>query len=292
MSTTYDATVEQFKRAVQEEWTDEQTVQAWRHWHPKIVHQLEEMTTALLDAAQLSPGMRVLDLASGTGDPALAVATAVGPDGLVTATDLSPGMLATAEANAHAAGLTNLTFQVADAEDLPFSDAQFDVVLSRIGSMYFVDIQRALAEVRRVLKPGGRVAFSAWGPLEQSPYAATMLTPFLTRVDVSPPPPGTPQPMRFAQPGSLATELESAGFAGVSEEARIIMSRWPGPAAELWQHFYDIAVPFRPVFDGLPPAERAAAVAEVIAGFSQCDDGTQVTIPTAIVIAAASRPVE
>jgi SAM-dependent methyltransferase len=292
MSTTLTTTVEQFRRAVHEEWTDEQTVQAWRHWHPKIVHQLEEMTTALLDSAQLSPGMRVLDLASGTGDPALAVATVVWPDGLVTATDLSPGMLITAEANAHEAGLTNLTFQVADAEDLPFSDTQFDVVLSRIGAMYFVDIQRALSEVRRVLKPGGRVALSAWGPLEKNPYAATMLTPFLTRVDVPPPPPGAPQPMRFAQPGSLATELESAGFSQVSEEALVIMSRWPGPPAEFWQHFYDIAVPFRPVFDGLPPTERAAAVAEVIAGFSQYDDGTHVTIPTAIVIAVASRPAE
>ena len=290
MSTTPDATAEQFKRMVHDEWTDTETVDAWRRWHPKILHQLEEMTAALLDAAQLAPGMQVLDLASGTGDPALAVATSVGPEGHVTATDLSPGMLATAEANARDAGLSNLTFHVADAEDLPFPDAHFDVVLSRIGAMYFVDIQRALAEIRRVLKPGGRVALSAWGPFDQSPYAATLLGPFLARVDVPPPPPGAPQPMRFAEAGSLASELAQAGFMHVTEESHTITSRWPGPPEELWQHFYEIAVPFRPVFDGLPPTEQAAAVDEVIAGFSQYDDGKHVNIAAAIVIAAATRP--
>lgn len=283
---------DQYKQLVHDEWTDEQTVDAWRRWHPKILLQLEEMTDALLDAAALAPGMRVLDLASGTGDPALAVAHAIGPDGHITVTDLSPGMLATAEANMREAGFANASFQVADAEDLPFADSEFDVVLSRIGSMYFVDIQRALKEICRVLKPGGRVALSAWGPFERSPYIITMLTPFLTRVDVPPPPPGAPQPMRFAEPGSLASELEKAGFATVSEDARIITSRWPGPPEEFWQHFYDIAVPFRPVFDGLETEQRDAAIAEVIAGFSQYYDGERVNVPGAIVIASGCRAME
>jgi SAM-dependent methyltransferase len=290
MSTTHESLTRQFKSAVREEWTDAETVAAWRKWHPRILAQLTEMTDAIIQAARLEPGMQVLDLASGTGDPALTLARHVAPGGAITATDLSDGMLDTARANARDEGLNNIVFQQADAEDLPFSSERFDLVTSRIGAMYFVDIQRALGEIRRVLKPNGRVVLTAWGPLDKNVYASTILTPFLNRVDVPPPPPGAPQPLRFAQAGSLSAELHAAGFDEVTEESRVIASRWPGPPEEFWQHFYDIAVPFRPVFDGLPPEERERAIGEVLAGFRAHYDGEHVTMPTAIVIATATRP--
>jgi ubiquinone/menaquinone biosynthesis C-methylase UbiE len=289
MSTQVESVADQFRALVREEWTDAQTVDAWRRWHPKILAQLEEMTEAIVQAARLGPGMQVLDLACGTGDPALALAPRVVPGGHVTATDLSEGMLETATANARREGLGNISFSQADAEELPFDDARFDVVTSRIGAMYFVNIQRALGEMLRVLRPGGRVVLTAWGPLDQNVYAATLLTPFFKRVEVPSPPAGAPQPLRFAQPGSLSAELRQAGFAQVSEEARVIASRWPGPPEEFWQHFYDIAVPFRPIFDGLPPEERAAAIGEVLDGFRHYYDGERVVMPTAIVIASATR---
>ena len=121
----------------------------------------------IVERAHVAPGMTVLDLASGHGEPAFALAAAVGPTGHVTATDQGPALLAIAEERARGEGLTNMTFRVADAHALPFPDGTFDRVTSRLGVMYFVELERAMQEVRRVLKPGGRVTFMAWGPLDQ-----------------------------------------------------------------------------------------------------------------------------
>jgi SAM-dependent methyltransferase len=207
----------------------------------------------------------------------------------VTATDLSAGMLAVAEEQAAAAGVANLAFRQADAQRLPFADAAFDRVTSRIGAMYFVDIRGALGEIRRVLKPGGRVALAAWGPVERGTYAASLIGPFLRRLAPPPPPPDAPQPLRFAAEGALGGELERAGFGDVEEIHRVIPVPWPGSAEELWQHFYDIAVPFHPLFDGLPPAERAEAIAEVAALLRAYDDGGAVRNTSAIVVASGVR---
>lgn len=101
------------------------------------------MTEAIVEETKLGSGMAVLDLASGTGDPALTLARLVAPRGRVIATDLSQGILDIAEMNARNEGLENIAFQQADAELLPFPDVSFDAVISRIGVMYFVDVQRA-----------------------------------------------------------------------------------------------------------------------------------------------------
>ena len=103
----------------------------------------------------MRPGLRILDLSSGTGQPALDLARAVGPAGHVTATDLSPAMLAIAEANAGAIGATNIAFRQADAEELPFPDASFDYVYSWGVLHHSPDLARSIAELFRVLRPGG-----------------------------------------------------------------------------------------------------------------------------------------
>ena len=277
----------QYRQMVRDEWTDENTVAAWAHWHSKITDQQVNMREALIEHARLEPGMRVLELACGTGDPALEIARRVGPGGHVTATDLSAGMLDACRSNAVAAGLGNMDFAVADAEDLQFAPASFDRVTSRLGVMYFVDVQRALAEIRRVLVPGGIVALQVWGPPDESPYFANAVGPFGQRLTPPPPPPDAPGPLRFAPPGKLAGALGLAGFRDVREERRSMVLPWPGPPEELWQHIYEIAVPLRPLFDGLPADERAAALAESVAGYAKYYDGTTVNVPASIVTVSA-----
>jgi SAM-dependent methyltransferase len=281
--------VDQFKELVRQEWSDPATVAGWRRWFPKMLAQFQAGTELLLEAASLAPGMHVLDLASGSGDPALALAAAVGPTGRVTATDGSTEMLELVEANSHARRLTNIAFRRADAHALPFPDQHFDRVTSKLGVMYFVDCAQSLREVRRVLKPGGTVALLAWGPPDQSPYIQTALGPILARAQLPPPPPEAPQPFRFAQHGALTTELERAGFQQVQEATHVIPLAWPGPPEELWQHLYDIAAPFRPIIDGLAAGERERAVGEVLAGLRRYYDGERTTTPAAVVVASATR---
>ncbi len=137
MSATDPAKIEKFRGRLREEWTEEATVSAWRKWHAKLAAFTRGVTEAILEAAKLHPGMRVLDLASGVGDPSLSIAEAVGPSGHVTATDLGPGMIGLAEELARARKLRNIDFRVADVEALPFPDESFDVVTCRFGVMFF-----------------------------------------------------------------------------------------------------------------------------------------------------------
>ncbi len=258
-----------FEAKVRAEWMDEATAAAWRKWHDPSVHFWAEFTEALLAVAQLSPGQRVLDLAGGTGDPAIAVAERVGPTGQVVTTDLAPQMLDIARDNAVRAGLRNLSFEVVDAHTLPYADASFDRVTCRLGVMFFWDCQRALSEIRRVLKPGGVAAFIVWGPVEQNEYMRTAMAPFKKRQPPPTPPPGAPQPYRFGTPGSLSAELRGAGFSGVNEETHTVRMVWPGPPEELWTRLYEVSAPMRPYFNSFTPEVRAEAVKEAVAGLAQ-----------------------
>ena len=107
-----------------------------------------------------------VDLASGPGEPAVTIARLVGPDGGVVATDLVEEMLAGARRRI-ADGVGNLEAQTADMQDLPFADGSFDRVTCRFGIMFAPEPARAFAEVRRVLRPGGKCAFMVWGPRAQ-----------------------------------------------------------------------------------------------------------------------------
>ncbi len=116
----------------------------------------------LLELVALQPGERVLDVACGTGNLSLPAAQGVGPTGRVVGVDLTPGMLEEAKSKARGLGLSNIDLRVGDAERLDLEDASFDVVLCGLGIMFVPDPQAAATEWLRVLRPGGRVAFSTW----------------------------------------------------------------------------------------------------------------------------------
>ncbi len=291
-STTPDpAKIHMIRENLREEWTGERTVAAWRKWHAQIAAFTRGATDAILEAAQLRPGMRVLDLASGVGDPALSIAAAVGPSGRVTASDMGPGMISLAEELARKKGLPNIEFREANAESLPFADASYDVLTCRFGIMFFPDLGKALRECFRVLKPGARAAFVAWGKKEQPFFAATAGI-LLKHVPVPPPPPDPDAPniTMFGQSNRLRHALEAAGFINVHEEARIVPGTWPGPLEEFWEQFTEVAAPFRPLIEQLTPEKKAAAVAEILAALRKFWNGKELTLPLEIVIGAGSRP--
>ena len=187
-------------------WGNQYRLVAAEKWKAKSAAMGQPVTDALVEYAQPQPGMRVLDLASGTGEPAISLAMRVGAQGHVTALDLSADLLQIATERAQARGLQNFSTQQADAHSLPFPDNSFDLATSRFGVMFFRDPSLAFEELRRVLRPKARACFLAWGSFEQ-PYWQTMMGVVHRHVGGPLLQPGGPDPFRFAEPGSLSEIL-------------------------------------------------------------------------------------
>ncbi|MCR9256903.1 MAG: class I SAM-dependent methyltransferase [Alphaproteobacteria bacterium] len=195
-------------------WTERSA--GWEKWAERRADMAEKMNLPLLELARVGTGHRVLDLASGIGEPGFTAARLVGDAGHVTLTDLTPAMLDGAKRRAEQRGLTNVDFQVADAESLPFPDNHFDRVTCRFGLMFVPDKLKALREALRVLKPGGRIGYMVWGPLEDNTLfrisrqvAEAVFDPEMMafmRV-----------PFSMSAPGSLESLFAEAGFAEIEE---------------------------------------------------------------------------
>jgi ubiquinone/menaquinone biosynthesis C-methylase UbiE len=280
---TSNQPVPNYKEIIRQEWTG--AAPLWQKWNHKFVIQTRAATDLVVRGAEVALGMSVLDLASGTGEPALSLAHVVGPQGRVLATDLVPEMLEHARQNAAAQHLNNLEFRLADAEALPFSDAEFDRVTCRFGIMFFPDIPKAMSEIRRVLKPGGRVCFAVFGSLEENPIFHVSLGPFLKRVKMPPPPPDAPHIFRFADESKLANALSSAGFRDVSTDKHQITFSWPGPPEEAWESTRELAAPFKKLIEALPPDQTEEVIREVLEGITRFQVGDNINLPATVNIA-------
>ena len=269
------------KETIRAEWTG--AAPHWQKWNDKLISQSQAATDLVVRNAQLAGGMHVLDLASGTGEPSLSIAKAVGPQGRVVATDLVPGMLDNVRQNARALGLTNMEFRQADAEQLPFSDQEFDRVTCRFGIMFFPQIDKALANVRRVLKPGGRVSFIVWGSFEDNPLFAATLGPFMKHVPIPPTPPDAPTIFRFADENKLANTLKSAGLHSVETRKHQVPWPWPGPPEEAWEALRELAAPFRKMIDALPAEKRPDVMEEVMSNIRRFQDGGRINLTATLV---------
>jgi len=270
-----------------ETWGSPEVVAARRKWTEAQEATTREATEVLLAAAQLRPGMRVLDLASGTGNPALAIAAAVAPQGQAAATDIVPDLLAYAEERARARGLANFSTQQASADSLPFPDVSFDLVTCRFGVMFFPQLPAALREVRRVLKLGGRAVFVAWGPTSQ-PFFQLTFGLLLQHVDTSFEAEAH-EPFKFGQQGTLSAALKGAGFPDVREESREITLRFPGSVEEFWTYLLESAALVRKLFEGIAPEKRDRVLAQAYTALRPHADGSNVLIPAMIVVASATR---
>ncbi len=270
------------------EWAAVTRLEAFRKWRPQATILARGVTDAIVEAAQVKPAMRVLDLASGAGEPAMALCTAVGSEGHVTATDLEPQLLALAREFALERGVQNIALTPANAESLPFADRKFDRVTCRFGVMYFPNPTRALREAYRVLKPRGRAVFSVWTSPEQPFFASTV---GVLRKHAQAPHGGQnePDPFRFATPGSLSVLLRDAGFRSIQEETQDVSLTWAGTPEQFWQYFQEHTAPFRALIDGLAPEHRSRVTAEVCAALGQYSDGRQIKLPAVILLASGLR---
>ncbi len=158
----------QYKQTTRQQWQD--AAEAWNRWGPTLGRWLGPATELMLDLARIGRGAHVLDVAAGAGEQTLAIARRVGPEGRVLATDIAPRILELAAAEAARAGLGQVETRVMDGEALELPDDTFDAVVSRVGLIYFPDRARALAGMRRVLVPGGRVAAIVYSTAERNAH--------------------------------------------------------------------------------------------------------------------------
>ncbi len=242
-----------YKETTRAQW--QAAAEAWDHWTPTVQAWLGPATGLMLDLAAIVPGSRVLDVAAGAGEPAISAAKRVGPAGSVLATDIAPDILAYARRAAAAQGVTNLQTRAMDGENLDLPDASFDAVLSRVGLIYFPHQQRALAEVRRVLVPGGRIAAMVYSTAENNRFFSIPVGIIRRRAQLPPPLPGQPGPFSLGGDGALEAAYRRAGFRDI--EVRVVSAPLRMASAEECVRFQRESFgALHQMMAGLPDQER------------------------------------
>ena len=195
-------------------------LEAWEAMAPgweRRADEIDEVAAPILEwlIGALAPqqGDVVLELAAGPGSAGLAAAPLVGEGGRVLSTDFSPAMVEVARRRSEAVGVTNVEHRVMDAERIELEDGSVDGVLCRFGYMLMPDPAAALAETRRVLRRGGRLALAVWRGAEQNPWVSIAGRLLVERGLFPPPEPGAPGMFSLGDDERLRGLLEGAGFA-------------------------------------------------------------------------------
>jgi ubiquinone/menaquinone biosynthesis C-methylase UbiE len=243
----------------------------------------------MLELARIGPGSRVLDIAGGSGEPALTAATRIGPTGYVLSTDISANQVRLALENAQAQGLDAARFEarVMDGERLDLPDASFDAALSRLGLIYFPDRNRALVEDRRVLKPDGQVVLAGFTTPQANPFFSIPISIIRRRAQLLPPPPGSPGPFSLGSQELMEDVFHRAGF----RDAQIRVIHAPlrlADAAECVRFEQESYGALQEMLVGLSEAEREATWQEVQHALTQVEGPDGFESPCELLVGAAA----
>ncbi len=243
----------------------------------------------MIDAVDPQPGQRVLELAAGLGETGFLAAEMVAPVGGLITSDQADAMLDGARRRANELGLTNVEFQVFNAEWIDLPVASVDAVLCRWGYMLMADPSAALAETRRVLRPEGRVALAVWDALEHNPWALHPAAELLERGLTQPPPAGAPGPFALGEEQRVRELLERAGFQEVWVE-RLDLAHRVASFDEFWETTLDMSRVFHDAVLARPDAEIAdihASLASRLAPFTVADGSLEIPMRTLVAVGTA-----
>ena len=272
-------------------------LEVWResatYWtkHSDTIHKMfVPLTRALIERAGIHEGQNILDIAGGAGEPSLTIAETVGPAGTVTCTDGVAEMVEAARAEGQRRGITNVQFRQCSADSLPFTGNSFDVVVSRLGVMFFPDPVAAVREVLRVLKPGGRLAFAVWGKSEVNPFCYLVTRVMEQHVKSPAADPDAPNAFRFAEPGKLASVLTEAGAIDVEEGMVTFDIEAPISARQFWTIRSQTSDTLREKLAKLSAEEQAQVAVEIEHAVEEFFPANQMKFPAQFVIATANKP--
>jgi SAM-dependent methyltransferase len=261
---------------------------AWVKYRERLFADLRSVSDRLIEQVDPQPGETVLELAAGPGETGFLAAARLGPTGRLISSDFAPEMVASARHGAEERGLDNVECRVLDAERIDLPDGSVDGVLSRFGLMLVSGQERAVAEVRRVLRPGGRFAYATWGPPDRNPWIFQIVVALLQN-GIAPPgdafAPGglfslsTPETNR-----ALAT---GGGFPDVSVEELTGVMHFVS-VDEYWSHVTEVAGPVASLVGSLAAGQIDAIRATLDPSLAAYERDGALELPwTAIVTRAA-----
>ena len=257
----------------------------WRKHHAIQRRQGALITERLI--AGLQPGDRVLDIASGTGEPAIPAAQRVGPAGSVLGIDFVEEMLATAREKARTEGVENVEFRVGSIDDVELPAHAFDAATLRFGLMFLPDPVASLVRARQALKPGGRLALTCWGPPERNRWASLPMQVLGRHMALPAPTPGAPGLFAFADRARLEDTIARAGFRDVTiDEVTVTQSDFDS-GDEYVRYTLDLAGPLTRLFGTLPPAAQETVAREIAEEAERLGTGGRVIFTSTAWLATA-----
>lgn len=261
----------------------------WDKWDLFFNRTMAFINHRLVADARIRPGLQVLDLGSGTGYPAILAGEVVGSEGTVIGIDLAESMLAVATRKTKTLGLAQVSFRTGDVTMLPFESGSMDSIVSRFCLMFLPEIPKAVAEIARVLKPGGYIAAAVWSSPEQNPFIRIPMDVIKTIMPLPPPDPEAPGIFRLARPGDLSGMFGRAGLVPLDDEEFTAEVTY-ATAEEFFRGLMDIAAPIQNLFAKLTPAQQREAEQGIIKAVNNYRRPEGVSLPIAVRIVSARKP--
>jgi enediyne biosynthesis protein CalE5 len=276
-----------WKREQSLQWSD--VAQGWQRRWVAFEQGAQPLSDRMMELAHVAPGHKVLDVATGIGEPAMTAAHLVGPSGKVVAIDQATQMLEVARERMQAAGIETVEFVEGDAEAVTLPLDSFDAVVCRWGLAFFHHPVGTLARLRNSLIPGGWLAVAVWGEPSQVPIIALPFSVFSRELSQPPSPPSGPNPFALSEPSRLVQVLREAGFTSVKCEPLTVTFEFAS-VDDLLGHLGDVSAPIHMIMATLSPLDQAEFWKKLAAASARFADADGVIrLPNACLVAAGQR---
>jgi SAM-dependent methyltransferase len=243
-----------FKAQQREQWSN--VAPGWRRRWAAYAQGAQTLSNRMMYLAHIAPGQRILDVATGIGEPAMTAARQVGPSGSVVAIDQAPQMLAMARERMHEAGIRTVEFVEGDAEAVTLPLDSFDAIVCRWGLMFFHDPVSTLAHFRKSLVPEGWLVAAVWGEPSRVPMISLPFSVLSRELGHPPSLPAGPNPFALSEPARLEQVLREAGFAHVHSEPFTVTFSFAS-MDELQGHMGEVSAPIRMIMATSSPEYQA-----------------------------------